>query len=124
MTGRKEILDVFNQLRDALISCDQDSLQRIYAEDYKGFNIRGEEETRDLVFRYYRPGGVQLSRYETSDLDVRVVGETGIVTGLGKIEGSYEGYTFTHSLRFMDIFIHRDGRWQYYLSHATEIAPS
>lgn len=123
MSSQDELLKVFDELRNALMKCELPKLQAIYAEDYRGFNVRGEEENRELVFKYYTPGGVQLSLYEVSDLHISVLGEVGIITGKGRIRGRYAGYDFEHYLRFTDIFINRDSRWQYFISQATEIVP-
>jgi len=37
--------------------------------------------------------------------------------------GRYENTEFRHRVRFVDIFLRRDGRWRYYFSQSTEVAP-
>ena len=50
-----------------------------------------------------------------------VSADFGIITGQGRIEGSYGKYEFQHDVLFTDIFKLINGRWQYYKSQATEI---
>ena len=47
----------------------------------------------------------------------------GLLTGLGSISGSYDATEFRHRVRFVDIYLRRDGRWRYYFSQSTEIVP-
>ncbi|MCK7491940.1 MAG: nuclear transport factor 2 family protein [Comamonadaceae bacterium] len=70
----------------------------------------------------YGPGGVRLDVFEVEDVTVEVFGEVGLLTGLGSISGSYDATEFRHRVRFVDIYLRRDGRWRYCFSQSTEIA--
>jgi hypothetical protein len=87
MSTKEDLLNVFEQLKQALMGCDPAALENIYAADYKGFNVRGEAEGRELVFAFYKPGGVQLIRYDIKDIEVNVIGDAGIISGEGFVEG-------------------------------------
>lgn len=58
----------------------------------------------------------------TEDLNIRVDGNSAIVTGIGRAKGKDgEGKPFEMNMRFTDTFIKRDGRWQAWASSATAI---
>ena len=106
------------------MSQNPDALKALYMENYRGFSLRGELETLDLILACYRPGAVKLTSYEVKGQTAEVFGEVGIVTGTGAVQGSYEGQKFEHRLCFTDVYLKRDGSWRCYRSQATEISSS
>ena len=120
MSAEAEVRHCFDRFRDALLANHVLTLDALLAPDYRGYNLRGELESRDLILQAYSPGVVTMDRFETSDLCVEAFGEIGIVTGCGIVEGSAGGERWKHALRFCDIYHHSDVGWQLYLSHATE----
>jgi ketosteroid isomerase-like protein len=120
---RESLLAAFEAVRDALLSCDTDSLLDLYAEEFRSHTVRGEVEGRDAVLEAYRPGGVRLEIFEVEDLIAEVIGDVGILTGLGSVSGSFENTAFRHRVRFVDIYLWRNGRWRCHFSQSTEIVP-
>ena len=122
MKSEDEVLRSFDSIRKALMSNDVSSLETLFAHDYRGFNLRGGVDNRDLILQAYQPGNVKLDTFDVEEKRVEVIGDVGIVTGCGYLHGSYGGETWEHHIRFLDIFINREGRWLYYLSQGTEIS--
>ncbi len=120
---RESLLAAFGALREGLLSADTEALRDLYAEDFRSHSIRGDVEGLEAVLEAYGPGGVRLEMFEVEDLTAEVNGEVGLLTGLGQISGRYEGVEFHHRVRFVDIYLWRDGRWRYYFSQSTEIEP-
>ncbi len=120
---RDGLLAAFRAVRDALLAGDTEALREIYAEDFRSHSLHGDVEGRAAVLDAYGPGGVRLDVFEVEDLTAEVFGEVGLLTGLGSISGSYDAAEFRHRVRFVDIYLQRDGRWRYYLSQSTEIVP-
>jgi len=120
--GREGLLAAFRAVREALLAGDGEALRDLYAEDFRSHSLRGDVEGRAAVLEAYGPGGVRLDVFEVEDLAAEVFGEVGLLTGLGSISGSYDDTGFRHRVRFVDIFLRRDGRWRYYFSQSTEIA--
>jgi ketosteroid isomerase-like protein len=59
---------------------------------------------------------------ETSELNVRIDGNTAVVTGVNHIKGKDEnGQAMDRKLRFTDTFIKRDGRWQVWATQGTKL---
>lgn len=122
MSAEADVLSTFYSFRDALLANDVDTLDALLASDYRGYNLQGGLEGRDLILQAYSPGVVTMDRFETSDLLVETFGDIGIITGLGSVAGSTGGERWEHDLRFCDIYRHREAGWQLYLSHATPLA--
>mgnify|MGYP001027529833 CR=1 FL=1 len=120
---REGLLAAFRAVRDALLAGDTEALRDLYAEDFRSHSIRGDVEGRADVLEAYGPGGVRLDMFEVEDLAAEVRGEVGLLTGLGSVSGRYDRTEFRHRVRFVDIYLWRDGRWRYFLSQSTEIVP-
>jgi len=59
---------------------------------------------------------------ELSDLNTRVEGDVGIVTGINRVKGTDSmGKAFDRRVRFTDTFIKQDGRWQVWATQGTTI---
>jgi ketosteroid isomerase-like protein len=119
---REGLLAAFRAVRDALLAGDTKALRALYAEDFRSHSIRGEVEGRQAVLDAYGPSGLRLDMFEVEDLAVEVMGEVGLLTGLGSISGRYDAAEFRHRVRFVDIYLWRDGRWSFHFSQSTEIA--
>ncbi len=120
---RDSLLAAFMAVRDALLAGDTEALRALYAEDFRSHSLRGEVEGREAVLEAFGPDGVRLDIFEVEDLAVEVFGDVGILTGLGSIGGRFDRTEFRHRVRFVDIFLRRDGRWRYLFSQSTEIVP-
>jgi hypothetical protein len=120
---RESLLVAFHAVRDSLLSNDVDCLRELYAEDFRSHSLRGDIEPLEAVLQAFKPGGLRLDMFEVEDLTVEVNGEVGILTGLGSISGRVDHAEFRHRLRFVDIFLWRDGRWRYHFSQSTEVIP-
>jgi ketosteroid isomerase-like protein len=121
MNLKSELLETTRKFRLALMDQQIQDLEELLAEDYRSFSIRGLEEGRELVLSVYKPGGAKLDVYDLDEVRVDVFGDTGFHTGNGTVRGTYGETVFSHTLRFTDVYIRRKGRWQLWLSHATEI---
>lgn len=122
MDKKSELLETFYSIINALMTNNTNVIAALFSEDYRCFNLNGDIENRDLVLEVYKSGGVVLKKFDVKDLDITILGDVGIITGQGYISGVYESSTFEHSLRFLDVFIYRESKWQYFMSQNTEIA--
>ena len=119
MSHESEILDTFHRFRDALMACDTAALEGLLAEDYCGFNLQGHPEGRTQVLEAYSPGVTSLDVWEISDLRVHAFPDVGILSGVGYVAGAWEGHPWGHHLRFLDVYVKWEGRWQLLLSQST-----
>jgi ketosteroid isomerase-like protein len=59
-----------------------------------------------------RSGTVKYESIEPRDLKIRVYGTTAVVTGAGRFRVNARGQALDNQLRFTDVWVLRDGRWQ------------
>ena len=121
MDSKGTLLAAFQELRGALLTNDVDKLEQLIAKDYIGYDLHGNPQDLKITLEAYQPGCSDLDIYDIEDIDGRIIGDVGIITGKGYVHGTFAEYEFEHYLRFMDIYIFRNGSWQFYLSQVTPL---
>lgn len=121
MGNEKTLLAVFEELKEALIECNVNKLEKIISDDYQGFSLNGTIESKENILQSFKPGSISLSEYSVEDIKCEMSNSFGIITGKGRIEGRYGEYEFQHDVLFTDIFKFMNDSWQYYKSQVTEI---
>lgn len=121
LSDKASLLAAFDKLRTALHTNDVQVLNMLIAEEYVGFDPRGNPQDKTMTVDAYKPGATKLDKYSLDGVTTSVIGSVGIVSGKGYIHGKYAEYEFEHNLRFLDIYVHREGRWQLYLSQVTPL---
>lgn len=122
MSLKDNLLETSDRFRKALLSNDVDALDGLIADDYVGYDPQGNPQDKKLSIEAYQPGGVDMDRYDVEEIKAEVIGEVGMITGKGCIHGSFAGCGFEHDLRFLDIYVLREGKWLLYLSQVTPLS--
>ena len=121
MSSEEQLMQTFERFRKALFDCDTGALRELIAEDYRAYDPQGRLQGKKMILEAYCPGGVKLDRYDVEDLEIRVIEKVGIITGTGRIQGTYGGSAFAHHVRFLDVYLYRDGLWRLYVSQVTPL---
>lgn len=97
--------------------------ERIFAEDFYGVSGRtGKLNTRAEEIADIKSRKDVIESAVASDMQVRVEGSTGVVTGIYHLKGRDDkGQPMDRLIRYTDIFVKKDGRWQAIASHGTDI---
>ena len=120
-SAEERLLSTFEKFKEALLGSDVQALRAMIADDYLGFDPQGRPQDRAMILEAYRPGGVRLDSYDVEDCETRITGNVGIITGTGRIHGTYGAQQFEHRVRFLDLYVHKSGRWQLYVSQVTPL---
>jgi ketosteroid isomerase-like protein len=64
----------------------------------------------------------QIESMTIDDVKVRIFGTVAVATGRTRASGSYKGERTSVELRFTDVLLRRDGRWQFVVSQGTLVA--
>lgn len=97
--------------------------ERNYADDASDVSSRtGDLHTKAEEITSMKGDKTSFESLELSDLNVRVDGNVGIVTGINHVKGrDAQGKSFDRRARFTDTFIKRDGRWLVWATQGTVI---
>jgi len=121
LSDETSLLETFDKIREALFSNDVQMLNLLMAEEYVGFDPTGNIQDKKMSLDAYRPGAAKLDKYDVEEVTSVVIGVVGIVTGKGYIHGKFAETEFEHNLRFLDLYVNREGRWQLYISQVTPL---
>ncbi|HVE72863.1 MAG TPA: nuclear transport factor 2 family protein [Thermoanaerobaculia bacterium] len=91
------------------------------ADDYVLITPNGEKQTkRDVVRGLVRPG-LKMEPYDTSEAQVRIYGETAIVTGRMQQSFSIGRTRYKNDLRYTHVYVKRRGRWVMASAHTSVV---
>jgi len=95
--------------------------ERTLTDDYRGVN----SSTGKPVTKAENIADIKTTTVDSanlSGLDVRMQGDTAVVTGLTHNKGKdAKGAAFDSKIRFTDVWVKRDGKWQVLSSHGTDV---
>jgi hypothetical protein len=98
--------------RDALLAADTVALGRLVAPAFFEITRFGTLRTRADNLGELATGNLKLQSLEHDSLDVRIYGDVAVLTGIARQTGTYRGMAFTGQVRYLRVFVRREGRWQ------------
>jgi hypothetical protein len=114
----RELTEIEARLATTYKAGDCDGWGALLAPEWSVINITGAEITRAEAIRMCKAPAAPIEMLSSDNLVVRAFGDSAVVTG--RTTASAGGQTVV--LRFMDVFVRRDGKWQAVASQATRIA--
>ncbi|HVF41290.1 MAG TPA: nuclear transport factor 2 family protein [Gemmatimonadaceae bacterium] len=108
---------------DASLKRDASWVERNYASDASHINSRTASLwTKAQAVADAQTDKTVLQSVDLSELNVRVEGNAAVVTGVNRYVGrDPQGKAIDRRVRFTDVFIKRDGRWQVWATQGTLI---
>ena len=91
---------------------DTAALKRIIAEDWAATNEMGKILNREEYLSQTTANTDVIQSNENTDMQVRVFGDTAVVTGGLTEKGARNGTAYTDTYKWTDVFLKRGGHWQ------------
>jgi ketosteroid isomerase-like protein len=105
-------------IKDGVAAVDQYEADDIVSTDPSGRVTDKAQDKKD-----FSSGDLKFQSLETSDLKVRVYGNTAVATGTSTLKGTYKGQDISGTYRFTDTWVKRNGKWQVVATQATKVQP-
>jgi ketosteroid isomerase-like protein len=104
----------------SLLSHDSAAIEKIVADDFIGTSSSGKTGDKNTLLAEAKRDTNAYSSAVSSEMTVRMFSPSvAVVTGVAKETGKTKtGKTFTHSYRFTDTWVERNGEWQCVAAHA------
>lgn len=113
--------DVWNTAhRDA----DAGALAALWADDLEVVVPRMPPMSKAEALDFARTGRMRFERYETSQIKVRIYGDTAVVTGRLQRTRTIAGKQTTDDWRFTKVYARQNGAWRVVSFHASDSPPS
>ncbi len=109
---RQQVLAAEDARAEALQKGDVQALDRLYVDDLVYTNALGITLTKAQHLADIRNRKLSFQSFHHSDVQVRVHGTTGIVTGLSTSQVAYGGKVSGSPRKFLDVFVKEGGVWR------------
>ena len=119
---QQTLKDRFREYTEALTKRDLAALDKIWAEDYTFTNGRGEFLTKKDRMENIKSGATQFDSIRREDEEIRVFGNTAVVTGRVLLKVIYSGKESSGPYRFINVWVKMQERWQIVANQITPIA--
>ena len=91
---------------------DADKMGKILADDFIGRWADGSAQTKDEQLRAIQTGEEKHSTNRMVECNVRIYGDTAVVTGIQTEQSILEGRDGPGTYSYTDVFVERDGHWK------------
>src|ERR1044071_5371430 len=105
----------------AQITADTVALRRIYADDFLGIGPTGVVREKPAVIADFTSHALTYDSITTSDVRVRVYGNTAVETGRSTMVGVDKGKAVPRENRFTRVWVKQQGRWCLVANHYSSL---
>lgn len=120
----RALTDLEHRLASAWVKGDRAFVEALLAPDWAVTDPSGRVLSRQQVMdEAFVTSDRKIVAMAVDDLRVRVLGDAAVVTGRTRATGTYRGETASVVLRFTDVFVRIDSRWQVVASQGTIVTP-
>jgi len=109
---KNEVLRIEELRNLALQQGDVAALDRLYTDDLVYTNALGRVLTKAQHLTDIRTRKLKLTSLKHSDVQVRVHGTTGIVTGVSTSLVEYQGTASSSPRRYVNVYVKDNGLWR------------
>ena len=119
---QEELLTFEREFTQAVVSNDPVAIGRLVADDWVIVDADGSVIDRSRFLNVIESGALSHESMESTDVEVRLHGDTAVVTGITTSKGQFMGQRFTTLERATDVLARLDGRWLCVFSQLTRVA--
>jgi ketosteroid isomerase-like protein len=118
-----EITELEQKLAAAWVRGDKAFIVGVLAPEWSVTDPSGRVLAKQQVLdETFSSDERQIESMTIDDVKVRIFGTVAVATGRTRASGSYKGERASVELRFTDVLLRRDGRWQFVVSQGTLVA--
>lgn len=110
--AKAEVLAAEESRNRALEKGDADALAKLYTEDLIYTNALGITLTKEQHLADIRSRKLQLTTLKHSDVQVRIHGDAGFVTGVSTSMVNFHGNVSASPRKFLNVYVKENGAWR------------
>jgi uncharacterized protein (TIGR02246 family) len=122
-SSEQAVRQLFDSLVSAYAKNDAAVPASILADDATVTNPLGEVMTKAQRLAEIKPGGIQFDSYTADDVNVRVYGDSAVVTYRASVTGKRGDQDISGQNRVTSVFVKKGGNWQLVAAQSTRITP-
>jgi ketosteroid isomerase-like protein len=106
---------------DAFERRDMATLDHLMADEYILTDPLGNVRTKAESLAAIKTSELLFESTNSDDVNVRINGDTAVVTGRSTFKGRYRGWSMTGQYQYTDVLVKRHGSWKAVSSHITAL---
>ena len=118
---KEELLSMQQRRFEAMVRADLPALKLLLAEDLTYTHTNGVTESKASFLSMIESGSLKYEAVEITSSNVRMYGDTGVITGRGTMRVLYQGTPMSLVLSFIEVHVKSEGRWQLVAYQSTRI---
>jgi len=107
-----ELLSMQQKRFEAMVKADLSTLKFLFAEDLTYTHTNGQTESKNSLLSTIETATFKYEAIQTTSTNVRIYGDTGVITGRGKIKLLAFGMPMSLDVSFIEVQVKSGGRWQ------------
>jgi ketosteroid isomerase-like protein len=96
----------------AIVARDRDAVANNMAEDFRIIDGLGNVDDKQKFLADILDPKLRIDPYTVEDFEVRLYGDTALLSGRTHMTGAFDGQPFESNYRYIDIYVRRDGAWK------------
>ena len=119
---KDDLIALANAWDRSMVENDADAIGQYMADDWTIIGPDGSMGDKTTFLALVRSGTLSHDVMESDDLEVRVYGDTAVITSRGVSGGQYRGNPFRETERVSCVFVREEGRWRCVLTHLSRLS--
>ena len=121
ISAEEEIQQVEIEWGEAFEHHDLATLDRLMADEYFLTDPLGIVRSKAETLAAIQQNAVLFQSSKSDDVNVRVNGDTAVVTGRSTFRGRYKRWSMAGQYQYTDVLVKRNGSWKAVASHITAL---
>jgi ketosteroid isomerase-like protein len=112
-----------NDWDQAIVRKDEAAIAGNMADDFRMIDGYGNVATKQAFVADIIDPKLTIDPYSVEEFDVRLYGDTALLSGRTHMTGKHDGKPFTSDYRYIDIYVRRGGTWKIVSVQITKFPP-
>jgi ketosteroid isomerase-like protein len=108
----------------AIVRKDEKAIADNMAEDFRQIDPNANLESKQSFVAGIVDPKLTIDPYTVEEFEVRLYGDTALLSGRTHMTGKYDGQAFESNYRYIDIYVRRNGAWKIVSVQITRIPPA
>lgn len=120
-TAESQIIEIERVWNAAVAARDPQTVDTILSQDFTFIGADGKQYGRADLLRMIGRKDIEVDPFTTEEVQVRIYGDTAVVTGRFTQVARQGGKSFTMPLRYTDVYVREGKSWKAVSAQATLI---
>ncbi len=118
-----QLTKLSNDWDAAIVAKREAAIAGNMAEDFRIIDGYGNVDGKAAFVRDIMDPKLVIDPYTVEDFEVRLYGDTALLSGRTLMTGKHDGKPFTSNYRYIDIYVRRAGTWKIVSVQITRLPP-